>query len=222
MLSAHQRRPANAESLCLDQIVRHVMTGRPEALRSCSSSLAGPSSALRGLVDQHGERVGGERPGEGDPLTLTHPTDRLHADRAGGPRPLAPRLAGSRTSWQVQPEGCVREEGRRAQEPAAPSCGAARIERTACGASSAPHLVSHSMVDSLLSSSPPVIARCSCCALRPPARPSPSPRWGGAGPGDAAHGPSGSRRQASAGDPPVCQSISRMATIFNSVISRMA
>ena len=109
--------------------------------------------------------------------------------------------------------GAVRKRGGGPSGPP-PQTMVRRAVATACGASSAPHLVSQSMSRaSFRRRSRPSHTGLAESPVLPAACPSEPP-----GP----QGPSGSRRQASVGGPPVCQSISRIATIFNSVISIMA
>ena len=122
------------------------------------------------------------------------------------------------TGWHVgrsarRAPGAVRKRGGGPSGPP-PQTMVRRAVATACGASSAPHLVSQSMSRaSFRRRSRPSHTGLAESPVLPVACPSEPP-----GP----QGPSGSRRQASVGGPPVCQSISRIATIFNSVISLMA
>ncbi len=181
--------------------------------------------------------------------------DKLEGGATGGGRPHG------EVSWRKRQAGrprAPRESGRRTRGPAARAAtfGAAR-RRTACGAPSAPHHLSQSLVVYLLPSRPPVatgfirspstadisqhraprtVWQVATPCRAPGAVPPPprrrrdgrrprvrlarrrGPRRRSVGP----QGPSGSRAQASTGGPPVCQSISRIATIFISVISRIA
>ena len=153
------------------------------------------------------------------PLGIRDSEKRAHSKEFLGANTRARCPKRGRAGWtgwrapRATASGAVRKRGGGPIGPAAPDYGAAR-SHTACGASNAPHLVSHSMSrTSFPRRSRPSHTGLAESPVLPAACPS-EPR--------GHHGPSGSRRQASVGGPPVCQSISRIATIFNSVISPIA